>query len=139
MDEKEMRVLIDNYKSNVAEYERLLDKINNNSYVTKVTAAYGLNSGGGGNGFSSKVENKVVDQNELIVKYNEFKHKVNIVDATQKILTKNEQEIIEFMKLGFTKLSTIAQLMHKKKKYIFDTRKRAIKKMCEYIGDKYEI
>lgn len=138
MDEKEMRLLIEEYSNNVAEFEKIEDKLHNDRYNTKITAAYGHNSGGG-NSFSSKVERKALNNIRLENKYRELKNKIKIVEKTQIILARDERKVIEFMKIGFCKLSTIAQLMSKKEKYIFDTRNRAIRKMCEFIGDEYEI
>lgn len=139
MEEKEMRLLIENFNSNLAKLEEIQEKIKGKSYNTKITAAYGLNTGGASGGFSSKVENKVVEQNRLDEIFKEYNHKVNIVLKAQKVLTSTEKEVIEFMKLGFDRVSIISRLMRKKYKFIYITRKRALKKMCEYVGDKNEV
>ncbi len=140
MEEKEMRLLIENYNSNKEQVEILTKKFNKIKYNTKVSAAYGLNTGGSKGGFNSKVENKVIEHITLERLLKRYKRNVDIVDKTEKILTKTEREVIEYLKLGITsKLSVIARLMRKQKKYVFDTRNRAIRKMCEYIGDKYGI
>lgn len=139
MDEKEMRLLIENFNSNLAEFEKIQEKIKAKSYNTKITAAYGLNAGGASGGFNSKVENKVIEQNRLDERLNEYKQKINIVLTAQKVLTSSEKEVIEFMKLGFDKVSIISRLMRKKYKFVYITRNRALKKMCDYVGDKNEI
>lgn len=135
-----MRLLIENYNSNKKQVEILTEKFNKIKYNTKISAAYGLNTGGSKGGFSSKVENKVIEHITLESLLKQYKRNVNIVDAAEKILTNAEKEVITYLKLGITnKLSVIARLMKRKKKYVFDTRNRSIKKMCEYIGDKNEI
>lgn len=134
MDEKEMRLLIENFNRNLEELEKIQEKIKGKSYNTKITAAYGLNTGGASGGFNSKVENKVIEQDRLHEQYKEYKHRVNIVLNAQKVLTFHEKEVIEFMKLGFDKISIIARLMRKKYKFVYITRKRALRKMCEYVG-----
>ena len=139
MDEKEMRLLIENFNRNLEELERIQEKIKGKSYNTKITAAYGLNTGGSSGSFSSKVENKVIEQNSLHERFEEYKNKVNTVLYAQKVLTSSEREVVEFMKLGFEKISIISRLMKKKYKFVYLTRKRALKKMCDYVGDKYEI
>lgn len=134
MDEKEMRLLIENFNRNLEELERIQEKIKGKNYNTKITAAYGLNTGGTSGGFSSKVENKVIEQDGLYEQLREYKHKTNTVIKAQKVLTSSEREVIEFMKLGFEKISIISRLMKKKYKFVYLTRKRAIRKMCEYVG-----
>ena len=134
MEEKEMRLLILNFNRNIEEFEKIQEKIKCKSYNTKVTAAYGLNTGGAGGGFNSKVENKVVEQDRLYEQLREYKHKINTVIKAQKVLTYYEREVIEFMKLGFDKISVISRLMKKKYKFVYITRKKALKKMCDYIG-----
>ena len=132
MDEKEMRLLIVNFNSNLAKLEEIQEKIKGKSYNTKIVAAYGLNTGGASGGFNSKVENKVVEQDRLYEQYREYKRKTNIVLTAQKVLTSFETEVIEFMKLGFEKTSIISRLMRKKYKLVYITQKRALKKMTEY-------
>lgn len=142
MDDKEMRLLIENYKSNVDDLERAKDRLNKLKHNTKITAAYGLNTGGASGGFSSKVENNALEIIKLENEISELTNKIYIVDCAEKILTKKETEIIEYIKEGFeNKVSVIAKLLGPKvkKKFVFDTRNRAIRKMCDYIGDKYEI
>lgn len=134
MDEKEMRLLIENYNSNLAKLEEIQEKIKGKSYNTKITAAYGLNTGGASGGFNSKVENKIVEQHVLDERFEDYKQKINIVLTAQKVLTSSEREVIEFMKLGFEKVSVISRLMRKKYKFVYITRNRALKKMCEYVG-----
>ena len=137
-----MRLLIENYKSNVEDLEKKKEKLQEIKYNTKITAAYGLNTGGASGGFSSKVENKVLETIKLESEIDDLTNKIYIVNYAVKVLTKNEREIIEYIKLGFeNKVSVIAKLLGSKvkRKYVFDTRNRAIKKMSEYIGDKYEI
>lgn len=140
MEEKEMRLLIENYNSNKEQVEILIEKFNRIKYNTKVSAAYGLNTGGSKGSFSSKVENKIIEHITLEELLKQYQNKVKIVDTAEKVLTRAEKEVIEYLKLGITsKLSVIARLMKRKKKYVFDVRNRAIKKMCEYIGDKNEV
>ena len=140
MDEKEMRLLIENYNSNKKQVEILTEKLKEIKYNTKISAAYGLNTGGSKGVYNSKVESKALEQITLESLLKRYKRDVCIIDTATKILTNAEKEVIAYLKLGITnKLSVIARLMKRKKKYVFDTRNRAIKKMCEYIGDKYEI
>lgn len=130
-----MRLLIENYNSNKKQVEILTEKFNKIKYNTKISAAYGLNTGGSKGSFSSKVENKVIEHITLESLLKQYKRNVNIVDTAEKVLTNAEKEVITYLKLGITnKLSVIARLMKRKKKYVFDARNRAIKKMCEYIG-----
>lgn len=136
MDEKEMRLLIENFNRNLEELEKIQEKIKGKSYNTKITAAYGLNTGGASGGFNSKVENKVIEQSRLDEQFNEYKSKVNTVLTAQRVLTSSENEVIEFMKLGFDKISIISRLMRRKYKLVYITRKRALKKMCDYVGDR---
>lgn len=142
MDEREMRLLIEHYSSNKDDLERLKDKVNKLKHNTKITAAYGLNTGGASGGFNSKVENNALEIVKLENEISELTNKIYIVNYAERVLTKKEREIIEYIKLGFeNKVSVIARLLgqNTKKKYVFDTRNRAIRKMCEFIGDKYEI
>lgn len=135
-----MRLLIENYNSNKEQVEILIEKFNRIKYNTKVSATYGLNTGGSKGGFSSKVENKIIEHITLEELLKHYRNKVKIVDTAEKVLTRAEKEVIEYLKLGITsKLSVIARLMKRKKKYVFDMRNRAIKKMCQYIGDKNEV
>ena len=136
MDEKEMRLLIENFNRNLDQLKKIQEKIKSKSYNTKITAAYGLNTGGGSGGFNSKVENKVIEQNSLDEQFNEYKSKVNTVLSAQRVLTSSENEVIEFMKLGFDKISIISRLMRRKYKFVYLTRKRALRKMCDYVGDR---
>ena len=134
-----MRLLIQNFNKNLEELEKIQEKIKGKSYNTKITAAYGLNTGGASGGFNSKVENKVIEQDRLYEQYEDYKNKINIVLTAQKVLTSLETEVIEFMKLGFEKVSIISRLMRKKYKFVYNTQKRALKKMCDYVGDKNEL
>lgn len=136
MDEKEMRLLIENFNRNLDQLKKIQEKIKSKSYNTKITAAYGLNTGGASGGFNSKVENKVIEQNSLDEQFNEYKSKVNTVLSAQRVLTSSENEMIEFMKLGFDKISIISRLMRRKYKFVYLTRKRALRKMCDYVGDR---
>lgn len=138
MDEKEMRLLIENYSINIEDLEKKKEKLQEIKYNTKITAAYGLNTGGSSGGFSSKVENKALEIIKLENEISELTDKTYIVNHAEKVLTKKEKEIIEYIKLGLeNKVSVIAKLLGHKKKYVFDTRNRSIRKMCEFIkGDK---
>lgn len=131
----EMRVYIQEYNSNIAEYERIQEKLKSKGFHTKITGNYGLNTGGSGGFSNSKIENRVIERDELFNKLNEYAIKINAVNIGEKVLNNSEKEVIEFLKLGVTyKLSVIAKITGKKQKNIFDLRNRAIKKMCEYLG-----
>ena len=100
----------------------------------KVTANYNLTGGSSGGFTNSKVENEAVNHASKQASIEELEYKILIVDESMKILDKYEREVIEKIKLYKNKLGTIAKSLGKKTKYIYTTRKRAIKKMCEYVG-----
>jgi hypothetical protein len=132
---EEMRANIEEYSRNIAEYERIQEKLKAKGHCTKVIGNYGLNTGGSGGFSNSKIENKIIERDELFNKLSEYAAKLNAVNIGEKVLNNSEKEVIEFLKLGVTyKLSVIAKITGKSKKNIFDLRNRAIKKMCEYIG-----
>ena len=136
--EDELRELIENYQANSKKMDKLQTKLKDLlDYNTKVTAAYGHNTGGGKGSVSSKVENHVIKICETEQQIMEVGNKLAIVDNAQKILTNKENEVIDLIKDGYrNKLTKIAKLLGQSKKYVFDTRNRAIKKMSEYIGRK---
>lgn len=133
--EEEIRELLENYQANLKKFRKLQEKlIDLHEYNTKVTAAYGHNTGGGQGSVSSKVERhatKIYDTQQQLM---DVANSLRIIDQAQKILTNKETEVIELIKLGYrNKLTKIGKLLGKDKKYIFDTRNKAIKKMSEYI------
>ena len=133
--EEEIKELIENYQSNKKKFRKLQEKlIDLHKYNTKVTAAYGHNTGGGKGSVSSKVERhalKICDTQQQLM---DLANNLRIVDQAQKVLNDKENEVIEMIKLGHrNKLSKIGRILGKDRKYIFDTRNKAIKKMSEYI------
>ena len=129
MNEKQMRILVENYYDNLADLTR---KQNELDYEIKITATYGLNSGGGGGFSNSKVENQAIKHYNKQKEIEELEHKIRIVDSSIKILDLKERQVIEKVKIHKNKLKTIARELKQKKKYIYDTRNRAIKKMYEF-------
>lgn len=135
MEIKEIRSLVENYKRN----EDLSDTLHNKlikllDYNTKVTAAYGHNTGGGKGTVSSKVERHVMKIRETEEKILAVEDKLYIVNHTEKVLNNAEREVIDMIKSGkFEKLTHIAKVLGKEKKYVYDTRDKAIKKMHEYM------
>jgi hypothetical protein len=132
VDEKRMRYLVENYYDHLTE---LTEKLNHLTYETKITATYGLNAGGGGGFSCSKVENKALDHYCLMNGIYILEWYINTVDKAIKVLDNKERQVIEKMKIHKNKLKTIAIELKKKKKYVYDTRKRALKKMCDYIEE----
>ena len=133
--EEEIKSLLENYQANKRKFRKLQEKlISLLEYNTKVTAAYGDNPGGGKGSVSSKVERhaeKIYDTQKQLI---EVANNLRVIDQAQKVLTNKENEVIELIKLGYrNKLTKIGKLLGKDKKYIFDTRNKAIKKMCDYI------
>ena len=133
--EEEIRSLIENYNSNQKKFDKLQAKlIELLEYNTKVTASYEHNAGGGKGSVSSKVERhalKIYDTQQQLM---EIGNSLSMVDNAQKILTNRENEVIDLVKIYKNKLTKIAKIIGKDKKYVFDTRNRAIKKMSDYIG-----
>lgn len=132
---EEIRELIENYKGNEEKFEKLQTKlVNLLEYNTKITAAYGHNTGGGKGSVSSKVERQALKIYETQQQLIEVADKIAMVDNAQRVLNNKENEVIDLIKQGYSnRLSKIAKILNKDKKYIFDTRNRAIKKMSEYI------
>lgn len=128
-----MRELIEEYSSNLDKKERLEEKLLKlREYNTKITASYS-STGGGGGGFSSKVERIVIKIFETERQLRTVEHDLSIVDTAQKVLNNKENEVIDLIKSGYrNKLTKIAKIIGESKKYVFDTRNRAIKKMCDY-------
>lgn len=137
---EEMRKLVENYSRN----EELSDKLHRKlikllDYNTKVTAAYGFNTGGGKGTVSSKVERLVLKIKETEEKILAVEDKLYIVNQAEKVLNNAEKEVIEMIKSGkFEKLTHIAKALGKEKKYIYDTRDRALKKMVGYMSKTHE-
>lgn len=138
---EEMRKLVENYKRN----EELSDKLHRKlikllDYNTKVTAAYGHNTGGGKGTVSSKVERHVLKIRETEEKILAVEDKLYTVNQAVKVLNNAEREVIDMIKSGkYEKLTHIAKALGKEKKYIYDTRDRALKKMCEYTSNSHEV
>lgn len=138
---KEMRKLVENYHRN----EELSDELHRKlikllDYNTKVTAAYGHNTGGGKGTVSSKVERLVLKIKETEEKILAVEDKIYIVNQAEKVLNNAEREVIEKIKSGqYEKLTHIAKALGKEKKYIYDTRDRALKKMTEYMSNSHEV
>lgn len=131
MNEKQMRCLVENYYTNLT---NLTERQNKLDYDIKITATYGLNSGSGGSFSHSKVENQALKHASNRESIEELEYKIRIVDESIKILDQKEREVIERVKIHKNKLKIIAMELNKKKKYISDTRNRAIRKMCEFVG-----
>lgn len=137
--EDEIRELLEDYQLNLKRLRKLQEKlVSLLDYNTKVTAAYGHNTGGSKGLFSSKVERhalKLFDTQRQLI---DVANKLYMVDQAQKVLNNKENEVVDLIKLGYrNKLTKIAYLLGKDTKYIFDTRNRAIKKMSDYIESKY--
>ena len=135
---EEMKDLIESYQDNIDKSDKLHKKlIKLLDYNTKITAAYGENTGGSKGTVSSKVERHVLKIKETEEKIMEVEDKIYRVNMAERVLNQREKEVIDLIKSGYgNKLTQIAKLIHKDKKYVFDTRNKAIKKMCKYIGDK---
>lgn len=136
MEIKEMRKLVENYQRNTEQIEKLYKKlIELMGYNTKVTAAYGFNTQGGKGTVSSKVERHALKIKEIEEKIIAIDNKIYIVNHSERVLNNAEREVIDMIKSGqFEKLTHIAKALGKEKKYVYDTRDRALKKMSEYIG-----
>lgn len=136
--EEEIRTLIEDYQSNLRKLKRLQAKLLVLlQYNTKITASYGHNNISSKGSISSKVERhvtKIFDTEQKII---EVANDLWTVDIAQKVLNNKENEVIELIKEGYNnKLTKIAKVLDKDKKYVFDTRKRAIRKMAAYINQK---
>lgn len=133
--ESEIENLIKKYQSNKEKSEQLHKKlIKLLEYNTKITAAYGHNNGGGKGSVSSKVERHALKIKETEEKIMAIEDKLYIVNQTEKVLNNKEKEIIDLIKSGYyDKLTHIAKAIGQDKKYVYDTKKRAIKKMSKYI------
>lgn len=133
---EEIRKLVENYQRNIELSDKLHKKLFKLlDYNTKVTAAYGHNTGGGKGTVSSKVERHVLKIKETEEKIMAVEDKLYIVNHSEKVLNNAEKEVIDLIKSGrFEKLTHLAKALGKEKKYVYDTRDRALKKMREYIG-----
>lgn len=136
--EEEMRRLIESYNSNQDKFVKLQAKlINLLEYNTKITASYGHNSGGGKGSVSSKVERhalKIYDTEQQLMALG---NSLSMVDNAQKILTNRENEIIDLVKIYKNKLTKIAKAIGRDKAYVFNVRNRAIKKMADYVENRF--
>ena len=131
-----MRDLIENYQTNKNQSESLHKKlIKLLDYNTKITAAYGHNTGGSKGSVSSKVERHALKIKETEEKILALEDKIYIVNRAEKVLNKAEKEVIDLIKEGYrNRVSKIAKILGKDKNYIVTKRNSAIKKMEEYIG-----
>ena len=132
---EEMRKLVENYQRN----EELSDKLHRKlidllDYNTKLIATYGHNTGSSKGAVSSKVERHVLKIRETEEKILEVEDKIYTVNTAERVLNKKELEVIKLIKENGNELTQIAKMIDKDKKYVFDMRNRAIKKMSEYIG-----
>lgn len=134
IEERAMKEKIENYKLNEKELDRLYKKfIARNKDIGKITSTYGLNAGGGGFSFASKVENAVVNKMSIKERISVLEDEVYKVNVSQRnTLSELESEVIDYIKNGF-KMSHIARLMKKERKDIKTIRDRSIKKMAYYI------
>lgn len=130
MIERELRSYIEEFNSNMESLEAINEKIK--ALNVKITALYGFNAGGGG-GFNSKVESYITKRDELKKKQDILQKKIVIVEIAVQVLNKKEREVIEYMKIYKNRLNIIAKCIHQKKKYVFDVRKKSLKKMCDYL------
>lgn len=132
---EDIRKLVENYQRNIEQSDKLHKKlIDLLDYNTKLIATYGHNTGSGKGTVSSKVERHALKILETKEKILEVEEKIYIVNTAERVLNKKEQEVIKLIKLYGNELTQISKMIGKEKKYVFDTRNRAIKKMCEYIG-----
>jgi DNA-binding CsgD family transcriptional regulator len=129
-----MKELIEEYSSNLKRKNVLQAKLAKlKEYDTKITSNFS-DTGGSSGSVSSKVERHIIKILETERQIRDIENDLYIVDSSQKVLNNKENEVIELIKLGYrNKLSKIAKVIGESKKYVFDTRNRAIKKMCEYI------
>lgn len=134
---KEMKELIEDYQDNLKKFRKLNSKFFDLlDYNTKVTASYSHTPSGSKGSVNSKVERHALKIYETEQELKEVWNKLSTVDVAEKILTNKEKEVIDLIKQGYkNKLTKIAKILGKDKKYIFDTRNRAIKKMTEYINN----
>ena len=137
IDFYEMKSLIENYNSNVEKADRLRKKLLELlEYNTKITASYGINSGGSGAFSNSKIETYALKIIETEQELMEVEDKICLVNVGCKTLNKSELEVINLIRNGYSnKLTRIAKRLDKSKKYVYDTRNRAIRKMSEYVKD----
>lgn len=134
IEERAMKEKIENYRLNEKELERLYKKfIDRNRDIGKITPAYGLNTGGGGFSFASKVENVVVNKASLQERISVLEDEIYKVNISQrKALNEVEKEVIEYIKNSF-KMSHIARMMKIERKDVKKIRDKSIKKMTHYI------
>lgn len=130
MTERELRNLIETYHVNTEMVSNLNAKIE--ALDIKITACYGFNCSGSGFD-SSKVEQYIEKKEQLRQRLDDLQRKIVVVDIVVQILTKEERQVIEAMKIYQSKLNRMAKFLHKSRKYVFDTREKSLKKMCDYL------
>lgn len=138
MKEEDIRKILEDYQSNQKKFRKLQEKIVSLlEYNTKITAAYGHNTGGDKGKLSSKVERHALKIYETQQQLISVANTLYIIDNAQKVLNDKENEVIDLIKEGYkNKLTIIAKIIGQNKKYVYDTRNRAIRKMCNYINKK---
>ena len=132
---EEMRKLIEKYQDYIEQSDKLHRKlIILLDYNTKVTASYGHNTGASKGTVSSKVERHALKIKETEEKIFDLEEKISKVNLAERVLNNKEKEVIDLIKQGYSnRLSVIAKALNKNKKYVFDTRNRALRKMVSYI------
>ena len=139
MDVETMRDLVENYQSNTEKLERLNQKlVALMEYNLKITATYSLAAARSEGTVNSKVENYAIRIRETEEKIFKVGNQISVVDIACRVLNNAELEVIELIKKGYrNRVTKMAKILHKDKNYIVTKRDSAIKKMSEYIGDKY--
>ena len=134
MNVSKMLCLVENYYTNLAMLTELRTK--QAEYSIKVTATYGLDGGGGGGFANSKVENQALKNFSQEDRITALEKQIQLVDEGIKVLDQEERQVIEKIKIHRRRVGVIARSLHKSSKYVITTRKRALKKMCEFVGGK---
>lgn len=134
---EDMRRLVENHSRYIEQSIKLHKKLFELVYYnTKITAAYGDNTGGGKGSVSSKVERHALRIKETEEKILVLEAKIYTVNRAEKVLTRKEKEVIDLIKTGYyNNLAQIGRVIGQKKKYVYTVRNRAIKKMSEYISN----
>lgn len=135
---EEMRELIENYQTYTEQSDKLHKKlIQLLKYNTKITAAYGFNTGGGKGTVSSKVERHALKIKETEERILALEEKIYIVNTAERVLNNKEKEVIDLIKKGYrSKVTKMAKVLGKDKNYVVAKRNSAIKKMEAYICTK---
>ena len=133
---EEMRELIENYQTYTEQSDKLHKKlIQLLKYNTKITAAYGFNTGGGKGTVSSKVERHALKIKETEERILALEEKIYIVNTAERVLNNKEKEVIDLIKKGYrSKVTKMAKVLGKDKNYVVAKRNSAIKKMSKYMG-----